>query len=1000
LKDRISSCSNRYRNAAESTKKYSVSLLICIAIAICTVSSIPRINTNAISLESTVHDQSSCIKFDAATRVITVACTGNNNKKTSLNFTDVNNVLHDPKILHRERSLLKIWFLNANLLIKNASKFYINSTDTDWLKINSTAGHAYTVESRGSLVIDSVRITSWDTIKHNYGNTNSDGTYPRSSIFLNANNDSLGATANITKSEIAYLGYKYPHRFGLTYYGGAGSNIQNSKIHHLWYGFYSDGSHNIIIENNKFYNNTLYGIDPHSKSHDLTIRNNSVYNNGKHGIICSTDCYNITIEMNKVFCNAQNGITLYRNVTDSVIRYNTVYDNKNDQISLNYGYRNAIYNNNIKNGEFGIRISNESSNNLIHNNIITNQSKYGFYALEGSSQNKISSNTIINASIYALYVQDPTTSNNIFAANQLSENKQDAIRLYNLGNKSGTLFINNTIGDTKGYDYSITRSRLNLLDEGFDSKYLKSTSNEDTVTLTYSYLYIFKNLQKVMSTPLSASNRSLFIGLLGVTHFLFFTNPVGYFPTIEYSIPHKAALVQYRQGPVIKGNSNLKIETVFDRGLNFPTAIAFLGPNDFLVSEKNNGTLQRIVDGKMLAHPVLDVNVANKAERGMLGLAIAKNMPEHENTTYVFVYYTESNSMKDGDDECPVPTDVCKPNHDPLGNRLYRYELRGDKLINPKLLLDLPATPGPIHNGGKTILGPDNNLYVTVGDLGRHNTKAENFLNGSEPDGTGGILRITQDGQIVKNGPFARANAEGETSGANGHSMLKYYYAYGIRNSFGLDFDPVTKKLWDTENGPNFGDEINLVDPGFNSGWRQIQGIWKPIGELKGSIILNPSSYLVNFNGTTKTYHSPKFIWEFSTGLTAIKFLNSDKLGKQYKDNMFVGDFHTGTIYRFILNKTRTGISDLKGPLADKIANSHEETNNIVFAQGFGGITDIEVNPYDGYLYILALQSGGGSCDPRFTNKPCISFNSSIGGTVFRVVPKSSDDISLLTQTR
>ena len=54
---------------------------------------------------------------------------------------------------------------------------------------------------------------------------------------------------------------------------------------------------------------------------------------------------------------------------------------------------------------------------------------------------------------------------------------------------------------------------------------------------------------------------------------------------------------------------------------------------------------------------------------------------------------------------------------------------------------------------------------------------------------------------------------------------LNKYYAYGIRNSFGIDFDPVTGKLWDTENGPGYGDEINLVEPGFNSGWSKVQGI-------------------------------------------------------------------------------------------------------------------------------------------------------------------------------
>ena len=56
---------------------------------------------------------------------------------------------------------------------------------------------------------------------------------------------------------------------------------------------------------------------------------------------------------------------------------------------------------------------------------------------------------------------------------------------------------------------------------------------------------------------------------------------------------------------------------------------------------------------------------------------------------------------------------------------------------------------------------------------------------------------------------------------------LDIYYAYGIRNSFGIDFDPVTGKLWDTENGPQFGDEINMVEPGFNSGSDRVYGIWE-----------------------------------------------------------------------------------------------------------------------------------------------------------------------------
>ena len=84
------------------------------------------------------------------------------------------------------------------------------------------------------------------------------------------------------------------------------------------------------------------------------------------------------------------------------------------------------------------------------------------------------------------------------------------------------------------------------------------------------------------------------------------------------------------------------------------------------------------------------------------------------------------------------------------------------------------------------------------------------------PDGRSGILRITQDGKAVGDGILGLIDP------------LNIYYAYGIRNSFGIDFDPVTGNLWDTENGPEYGDEINLVKPGFNSGWMVVQGIWRP----------------------------------------------------------------------------------------------------------------------------------------------------------------------------
>ena len=376
-------------------------------------------------------------------------------------------------------------------------------------------------------------------------------------------------------------------------------------------------------------------------------------------------------------------------------------------------------------------------------------------------------------------------------------------------------------------------------------------------------------------------------------------------------------------------DSRLKVEPVA-KGLALPTTMAFLAPDDFLVLEKDKGTVVRVTNGIISGQPLLDVNVANSVERGMCGIAVSKN----GSTTYVFLYFTEING-NDGDD---------RKGKLPEGNRLYRYELVDDKLVNPILLLDLPAVPGPRHNGGAIEIGPDQNIYVPVGDIdgsfiaGFAATKTQNFDDGLAADGRSGILRITQDGEPVGEGIL-------------GHSMpLRLYYAYGIRNSFGLDFDPRTGLLWDTENGPHEGDEINLVHPGFNSGWQQIYG-------FSSSLKKFDINELVTFGGRGK-YEEPKVVWARSIGLTSIIFLDSDKLGAQYKDDIFVGDVHNGRIYHFKLNNERNDLllpESLAGKFIQNPVNPGAE--DIVFGDGFSGVTDLTVGP-DGYLYVVSIGQG------------------------------------------
>jgi aldose sugar dehydrogenase len=367
-------------------------------------------------------------------------------------------------------------------------------------------------------------------------------------------------------------------------------------------------------------------------------------------------------------------------------------------------------------------------------------------------------------------------------------------------------------------------------------------------------------------------------------------------------------------------DSSLTVEQVTG-GLISPTTMAFLDEDTILVLEKDNGRVRAIENGMLQPEPILDVAVANDGERGLLGAAVSR---ENESTTYVFLYFTESGGGVDGDDRQGVS---------PAGNRLYRYELQGDQLVNPLLLLDLPALPGPRYNGGPIVIGPDNNVYVIIGDVGGHTTMVQNFKNGSEPDGTSGILRVGKNGEDPE--PIIGTGAFG-----------KYYFAYGMRSGYGMDFDPMTGLLWNTENGAPFVDEINLVGAGFNSGWKIVQGTVPQDYNLTGLVLFNGESY----------YSNPEFTWTEPVNPTALEFLTSSALGEEYENDIFVGDASNGTIYRFELNENRSALA-LEGALDDTVANTPEEAENAVFGTGFGGITDIKTGP-DGYLYILSFAEG------------------------------------------
>ena len=387
--------------------------------------------------------------------------------------------------------------------------------------------------------------------------------------------------------------------------------------------------------------------------------------------------------------------------------------------------------------------------------------------------------------------------------------------------------------------------------------------------------------------------------------------------------------------------------------------MAFLDENYILVLDRDNGRvyLVNVKDSTILEEPVLDVDVSTNGFRGLLGIAVDNKVYGSTTHPYVYLYYTESQTSQDGSDE--NKNNIVEP----AGNRIYKYEFIGNKLINPKLILDLPSLPGPHNAGGVIDIGPDNNLYILVGDLTsafnkKYKNQAINDLDGKLPDGRGGILHINLDnGSNGSNGSNAMYVVPDNGIIGNDYPQ-NLYYAYGIRNGFGIDWDPITGNLWDTENGPWYGDELNLVLPGFNSGWSKVQGIWKPNGDKIGKKLLEPSSsILVDFNG--KGFYSiPEFIWKKSVGPSAIKFLKSNIYGPEYENDFFVGDVNLGNLYHFELNDDRTALEIQNELLKDKIANSHDEIDDsIIFGKNFEKITDIEISP-DGYMYILTSLEG------------------------------------------
>jgi glucose/arabinose dehydrogenase len=456
-------------------------------------------------------------------------------------------------------------------------------------------------------------------------------------------------------------------------------------------------------------------------------------------------------------------------------------------------------------------------------------------------------------------------------------------------------------------------------------------------------------------------------------------------------------------------------------GLVTPIGLAFLGPADMLVLEKQTGRVLRVTAGEV-AGTVLDLAVNNASERGLLSITLH---PEFRSNGYVYLYWS-CRTPGPGADPFTPPADRCDETMmlgadtddilavPLLGNRVDRFVWNGSTLSFDRNIIELrafqsdggPEPPGQgdegqpprgNHDGGVIDFGPDGKLYIVVGDLGRRGQlqnlprgplgdgSPDDQFGGPEPDNahmSGVILRLNGDGSAPANNPFFAAGAAmGGEPGAN----VQKIFAYGLRNSFGMAFDPISGALWEQENGDDAFTELNRADPGFNSGWIQIMGPVGRIGQYKEIETTFPSQNLQQLRWPPTNiadspaealgrlfmlpgarFSDPEFSWKWEVAPAGIEFVEGGGLGRQFRGDLFMGAARTtlegGHLFHFNLtgNRRRIAVDDPR--LEDRVADNNfkfdgTESESLLIGRNFGIVPDIETGP-NGHLFLASLTNG------------------------------------------
>jgi poly(beta-D-mannuronate) C5 epimerase len=337
-----------------------------------------------------------CVGYQGGVNTITITC--------DASFLDVVQAISDPAILEQEVQGGQ-YILHANLEVADGVTFQMTSNG-DNLRYLKLAG-ANGIIVYGKILVDGVKITSWDVSEDDIIQQDMNGTISRAYIQFDASEG-----AQILNSEFGYLGYDEPGRRGFDLYGGGGPShdmvIRGSTFHDMWFAFYSNAAYNIVVDGSEYHHNIRYALDPHTATYNMNITNNYLHHN-RYGAICSEDCYNILIEGNRAHHNTDAGIVFSRNMTNSIARNNHVY-NATTGISLSESPNNQIYNNTIERAaDEGILLFNPeviddgfTEGNMVYDNVISS-SEDGIRATN-SHDNILENNTFddIESSKYLL----------------------------------------------------------------------------------------------------------------------------------------------------------------------------------------------------------------------------------------------------------------------------------------------------------------------------------------------------------------------------------------------------------------------------------------------------------------------------------------------------------------------------------------------------------------------------------------------------------------------